>query len=359
MNDSNVLEAKRVLDKLISKQRVALYKPIQVAEILYRVRRNELSINDVRHNLEVYRNPSKRWRDSVTRLLIDQVSTSSQRYQDNLFDPNAVPPKTLTALAEENNRHRGVVERYIYLRFRERQRRILRLAELLNEATVDDFHLDAFLAEFVMEKSIKRSIDKAYEIVVYALFSTLVKHLRIRVVLSADPSQTDLLQTFEEFAHLVLGIDAQNPSVSLDARLYRAGTTNAADRGLDMWANFGPVVQVKHLTLTDRLVDDICGEIAADRIVIVCKDGEREIIERLLQQLGHRVQAIIIQSQLIHWYEEALHGRFAGRLGNDLLINLRQEFRNEFPYNTTFEPFYRKRGYNCVPECSSPFWRSD
>jgi hypothetical protein len=359
MNNSDVLEAKQVLDRLIGKQRVALYKPIQVAEILQRVRCSELSIDDVRHNLEAYRNPSKRWRDSVTRLLIDQVSTSSQKYQDNLFEQNAMPPETLAVLAEENNKCQGVVERYIYQHFRERQRRILHLAELLNQATVEQFDLDAFLAEFVREKGIKRSIDKAYEIVVYALFNTLVKHLRVKVTLAADSSRIDLMRAFEEFTRLVLGIDYHTPSVSLDARLYRAGATNAADRGLDMWTNFGPVIQVKHLTLTDELAEDICDEVAADRIVIVCKDGEREAIEHVLQQLGHRVQAIIVQSQLVRWYKQALRGEFANRLGNDLLSNLRQEFQNEFPYSVTFKSFYGERGYDSVPESSTPFWRGD
>lgn len=263
MDHIKVLEAKKTLDKLLGKQRVALYKPIQIAEILYRVRRGKLSIND------------------------------------------------------------------------------------------------AFLVQFVRDKKIKRSIDKAYEIVVYALFNTLVKHLRAKITLSTDPSQIDLPRAFEEFAHLVLGIDAQTPSISIEARLYRAGATNAADRGLDMWANFGPVIQVKHITLTDELAEDICDEVAADRIVIVCKDSERRTIEYVLQQLGHRVQAIIVQSQLVHWYEQALHGEFGNRLGEDLLNNLRQEFRIEFPYSTTFESFYREREYDRVPKSLSQFWQSD
>jgi type II restriction enzyme len=141
--------------------------------------------------------------------------------------------------------------------------------------------------------------------------------------------------------------------------LYRAGATNAADRGLDMWANFGPVVQVKHLTLTDELAEDICEEVAADRIVIVCKDSERETIERVCQQLGQRIQGVIVQSQLVQWYEQALRGDFASRLGDDLLNSLRQEFRNEFPYSTTFEAFYKERGYDRVPQSSSPFWCGD
>jgi len=357
MSKATLTAAKEALDKIIRISRVHLYKPIQVAEILHRVRCGELTVNDVRRNLEAYRNPSKRWRDSVTRLLIDQVSTSSQKYQDNLFEENAMPPETLAVLAQANSD--GVVERYIYQQFRERQRRILRLAERLKDATVDSFDLNAFISEFVCDRGIKRSIDKAYEVVVYGLFNTLVKHLQVKVTLAADLAQVDLLRAFEDFARLVLGIDSQNPTVTLDARLYRAGATNAADRGLDMWANFGPVVQVKHLTLTDELAEDICEEVAADRIVIVCKDSERETIERVCQQLGQRIQGVIVQSQLVQWYEQALRGDFASRLGDDLLNSLRQEFRNEFPYSTTFEAFYKERGYDRVPQSSSPFWCGD
>ena len=93
-------QAKVKLDTLISKQRVHLYKPIQVAEILYHTRQGELTVAQVRDDLEAYRNPSKRWRDSVTRLLLDQVSTSSQKYQDNIFEQNAMPSEILALLVE-------------------------------------------------------------------------------------------------------------------------------------------------------------------------------------------------------------------------------------------------------------------
>jgi len=47
-----LIDAKEKLDSLIRKQRVALYKPIQIAEILYQVRVGELSVDDIRQNLE-------------------------------------------------------------------------------------------------------------------------------------------------------------------------------------------------------------------------------------------------------------------------------------------------------------------
>ena len=60
MEQNRVTEAKQALDKLISKQRVHLYKPIQIAEILYHVRREELKIEQIESDLEAYRNHSKR-----------------------------------------------------------------------------------------------------------------------------------------------------------------------------------------------------------------------------------------------------------------------------------------------------------
>jgi len=65
MTSQELLNAKRSLDNLISKQRVAFYKPIQIAEILYRARIGELKTN-IHADLESYRNPSKKWRDADT-----------------------------------------------------------------------------------------------------------------------------------------------------------------------------------------------------------------------------------------------------------------------------------------------------
>ncbi|MGI0079592.1 MAG: HaeII family restriction endonuclease, partial [Nitrososphaerales archaeon] len=213
--------SKKTLDILIQKQRVALYKPIQIAEILYHVRtQKELTLENLKRNLESYRNISKKWRDSVTLRLVGHFSTSSQKYQDNLFEANAIPPEVLFTLAEENEKYKGIVERYIYQQFRDRQKRVLSLAKLLDNASAANFKLKSFLNEFVTERGIRRSIDKAYEIIVYALFDTLVKHLKVQVRLSADNSNVQLIQESEEFAKAVLGIDSKTPSLTIDAKLY-------------------------------------------------------------------------------------------------------------------------------------------
>ncbi|MDE7290406.1 MAG: HaeII family restriction endonuclease, partial [Treponemataceae bacterium] len=83
-------EAKNALDKVIEKSRVHLYKPIQIAEILYRARTDKsLDLLD----LEQYRTKSKKWRDDMSMPLLGRICTSSAKFQDNLFDENAIPPR--------------------------------------------------------------------------------------------------------------------------------------------------------------------------------------------------------------------------------------------------------------------------
>jgi type II restriction enzyme len=356
-----MLEAKERLDRFINKQRVAMYKPIQVAEILYRVRQGELSIDDL-DDVERYRNLSKRWRDVVTKQLIGQVSTSSQKFQDNLFEDNAIPPKFLKDLAYINNIFDGVIERYIYQKFWQKQKVVLNIWQYIEQTDIRNFDLREFLDRFRNEPGIRRSIDKAYEIVVYALFNALLCELRIQVRVEADPERQGLLKEFEDFTRLLLGIDTANPVRLMDARVFRTGVANAADRGLDMWANFGPAVQVKHLSLTEELAEDMTEDIRADEIVIVCKDAEEDTIKRILQQLGHRVRGIIKESQLVHWYERALRPELSENLGTTLIESLKREFQSEFPFSSTFEQFYREeRKYDRIsrPKQECPFWEPD
>ena len=105
---------KDAIDKVMRKSRVHWYKPIQIAEILFHHRTEKgWDLND----LESYRNLSKRWRDEVSIQLVGRKSTSSQKYQDNIFDKNAMPPRLLHQCASINKNGRGLVEAYIYKSF--------------------------------------------------------------------------------------------------------------------------------------------------------------------------------------------------------------------------------------------------
>lgn len=350
----NKSDSKKAIDSLIKKARVHLYKPIQIAEILHRDR----VIGDIDLlDLETYRTKSKKWRDVICIPFLGRTSTSSAKYQDDLFNKNAIPPKVLYQLGVENKNGNGAVEAYIYEQFR---KRLFQMSNALDYARLNNrqsFNLTEFLNLFWKEAGLKRSIDKIYEIVVYSLFTVLVEELDVSVEVKLNPSKIQILSEFEDFAKKVINIDTENTTYKSKANVNRVGVTNAADRGLDMWANFGPAIQIKHLSLDVKLAKDIVSTVTSDRIVIVCKDSEQNVIRTLLQQIGwqSRIQSIIVESELIEWYEKALRGIYAHKIGNRLLQVISEEIVQEFPTsdNTEFIKFWNERGYNSI---SSTFW---
>ena len=219
------------------------------------------------------------------------------------------------------------------------------------------YFLTDFLNLFWNEPGLKRSIDKIYEIIVYSLFAVLVEELSVSIEISLDLTKKDLLIEFEDFAKKVICIDIENPTFKTPARLYRVGVTNAADRGLDIWANFGPAIQIKHLTLDEELAEDIVDTVQADRIVIVCKNTEKKIITSLLNQIGwkSRIQSIITENDLISWYERALKGSYSNKMGDKLLNILAKEIKIEFPSSieSDLSKFFQDRAYS---ELSDSLW---
>lgn len=109
-----IMEAKDALDNVMRLGRVHWYKPIQIAEILYKHRMGEIS--DLR-NLSEYRTKSKHWRDAVSQTLVGRKSTSSAKYQDDIFSDTAMPPRLIHELGKANSAGKGIVEAYIYSRF--------------------------------------------------------------------------------------------------------------------------------------------------------------------------------------------------------------------------------------------------
>ena len=343
----NIKEAKQSLDKVIDKARVHLYKPIQIAEILYRDRvEKDIKLSD----LSTYRIASKKWRDIICLRFLGRTSTSSARYQDDIFNDNAIPPKVLAVLGQENRNKDGVVEAYIYKKFLQRFSQMSIGLDYCLTHNKNSFNLEKFLLLFWNEPGLRRSIDKIYEIVVFSLFSALVEALEVSIEISISPVKINLLKEFEDFAKKVIQLSEQQTKVKLNAQINRVGVTNAADRGLDMWANFGLAIQIKHLSLTEELAENIVSSVSSDRIVIICKDTEQKVIVSLLNQIGWkaRIQSIITEKDLLVWYEKALRGKFSENIGDNILAILREEIKVEFPTTDSdeFLRFFSKRGYN-------------
>ncbi len=342
----NIKGAKQSLDKVIDKARIHLYKPIQIAEILHRDRtEKDINLSD----LSTYRTISKKWRDIISIKFLGRTSTSSARYQDDIFNDNAIPPKVLAELGKENRRKNGIVEAYIYQKFAQRFSQMSTGLDYCLTHDKTNFNLSEFLAMFWNEPGLRRSIDKIYEIVVYSLFSALVEALELSVEVSLNPAKSDILKDFEDFASRVIQLSTKQTSIKLKARINRVGVTNAADRGLDMWANFGLAIQIKHLSLTEELAENIVSSVSADRIVIVCKDTEQKIIVSVLNQIGwkSKIQSIVTETDLLTWYERALRGKFSNSIGDKVLKKLTDEIQIEFPAtdNAEFMKFFKQRGY--------------
>lgn len=346
-------EAKAALDKVIRKSRVHLYKPIQIAEILYHARvTKDVNLLD----LESYRSQSKKWRDDICLVLLGRVCTSSAKFQDDLFNDTAIPPALLNELGNENNRTNGAVEAYIYRSFVNKHNQLATALGYCSTASTDTFSVKQFIDSFWDEPGLKRSLDKIYEIIVYALFSTLVEALNMQVEVSVDSTTFELLREFEDFTKKVMCVDFSNPSYIQEAKVYRVGVTNAADRGLDMYSNWGPAIQIKHLSLDIELAESIVTNVSSDRIVIVCKDAERDVIISLLTQIGWRshIQSIVTENNLVDWYEKALRGEYAAIIGDKLLQRLRESIIEEFPSTEKIPDVLRNRCYGNTT--LDPFW---
>lgn len=345
----SITNAKQALDLLIEKARVHLYKPIQIAEVLHRDRvMKDIDINV----LDTYRKQSKKWRDVVSLDLVGNISTSSAKFQDDLFNSTAIPVNILNELAIYNKNTNGSVEAYIYRHLEFRNIQMYNALNYCISSTKEVFDLEIFLDMFWQQKGLKRSLDKIYEIIVYSLFDLLVNEMNIQIEVSFDASKQDILAKFTEFSKKVIGIDSNNPNMKSLAKIHRAGVANAADRGIDMWSNFGPAIQVKHLTLKEELAEDIVSSLSADRIVIVCKDAEQKVILSLLSQIGwkSKIQSIVVESELVEWYNEALRGDFSDILGDKLISSISDEIKLEFPSVINIVPFMKQRKYDTITD---------
>ncbi len=347
--------AKKALDNVIKKSRVHMYKPIQVAEILYRDRIYK-DINLL--SLEDYRTKSKKWRDEISVELLGRVSTSSARFQDDIFNDNAIPPTVLNVLGIENRRTKGAVEAYIYSHFDNRHEQLSNALTYWLDANPDSFDVKKFIDSFWNEPGLKRSLDKIYEIIVYALFSTLVDAMNLEVEVTVKEDAYPLLKEFEDFARKVMRLDSTTPQHIQEAKIYRVGVTNAADGGLDMYSNWGPAIQIKHLSLGLSLAENIVNSVSSDKVVIVCKDAERDVILSLLSQIGWKshIQGIITENDLINWYEKALRGNYSSQLGKQLLYCLASEISEEFPSVDKIPETIKERHYELI---SDSFWSNN
>ncbi len=333
------------LKNIIDKSRIHFYKPIQIAEILHRYRVGNL--NSLKKHEEI-RKDSKKWRDLITLRFINSKCSSSAKFQDDLFSKTAVPFDVLERLGDFNNTNNGILEAYVYERFLQKHSQ---LKNALQVSKDKNFNVKEFVNSFTEESGLKRSTDKIYEIIIFALFETLVTFFEVQQKVYVVNHQSELLEEFAEFVNLVLGLNAENDfQIVGSAHFFRAGITNAADRGIDLYANSGHVVQVKHVDLDSNVLSGIGNSVSSNKIIIICKSYQKDTIVKLLSQIGFgdRIHSIITFNQIYEWYESAFNGNYSKELSTKILNTIQEQIILEFPIieNNDFDSFFIERGYD-------------
>jgi len=319
------------LKSVIDKSRVHFYKPIQVAEILHRFRtsRNMVDFSNFDHVRKV----SKSWRDEVSLRLVGNKSTSSAKYQDDLF--RAVTVQNLQKLCIEHNQN-GAVEEYIYSEMKKKWDVLLSILNYCIDATPESFSLIEMEQMFDAESGLKRSIDKMFEIAAYTILSYYIDLSRAKMIVKTEP----VIPLPSMITDMLNPGSVRTPSIS------RVGVANAADRGLDMVTNFGPVIQVKHLPLSYDLVVEVCSGLPMSEVFLVVNSDSVEARHRLELNPPNNLVGIVSTEGLDNMYSSVLDNP---NLKSERKIRLLEDLADgmilEFPHLGEFDRFVSERGY--------------
>jgi type II restriction enzyme len=335
---ADYVEAMEALDSVISKGRSHMYKPIQIAEILYHARTVGIDFSDT----ENYRLSSLQWRDDVSQLLVGATSGSTSRYQDDLFGKGA-PPDVLQTLSQINIDTDGGVEQHIYTRLATTWAELKQAREYIRRTEPDQFSPQTFMDQFIGQASkLSKSTDKALECLTYGFVKQVIASAHLTYTLSLDTTR-ELAPEVAEFTQRAFGLSKDNPEKSGPIRVSRVGVTNAADAGIDIQTNVGLSLQVKHDRITPSTLSKMLEKAVYDRVVIVCKEYSDAVAEAVADE-DHPVQSIITLSEIDSWYRSL-------RIDNPLIVGAivdltTVEFEKEFPHVTTMKGFAADRGYD-------------
>jgi len=336
----NINEAKQKLDHVISISRVEMYKPIQVAEVLVNARISK-GVNLSR--VETYRTQSRHWRDAVTLELFNKRSTSSARFQDDLWNESAVPPAAMTALGLANSTSK-IVEAYIYHFVADKNKDIAAARTNLSELRTAD-ELEEVLEAFASSE-LTSSADRLFEILASAVFKCELNQSGYTIQVDRSP-RSNLATSVDSLVDLV-------SSEPMPLQVGRLGHTNAADGGLDIWTNFGVVVSVKRRTLTTSLLEQILQDTTIGALHIVCLDVEPQANSTLrkLKSQGREI-SVTLTADLLNSVQRLLA---APETRTAFIGDLIQSFDKEFPMAQTLSHFLETRGYPAVT--LSGIWRT-
>jgi hypothetical protein len=319
------------LDRVIALSRVEMYKPIQIAEILREYTKNK-SFSPA--SLETYRSLSRDLRNKVTLELIGKVSTSSMRYQDDVWNPSALPPAAVTTLANFNCHHE--VDEYIYQHVYAKSLQMIEIRKILDGIKSSEDVRSIF--RLFDTPGLRSSADRLFEVFALAVLQTQIEKSNFTFILSGD-SKTIAGLTGKKLISLAEGEGNQ-------LKLAKMGHTNAADAGLDIWTNFGVVVSVKNYFLSLDLFQSVLDDTPVGLLVIIC-ESTNSLVERELEKVAHEREVVLITSEeLLNDVEILLRDSV---LSNVFIGKLKSFYDKEFPLALTLETFMKKRKYKIAP----------
>lgn len=325
MNKEQALDK---LDLVISKSRVEMYKPIQVAEVLHAANR-DLSID--LSDLETYRTRSKQLRDNVTKELFGKVSTSSAKFQDDIWAETAVPPTAMEVLGNLNSES-GLVEEYIYQSVWAKNSFLIKIRESIHSINnIDDIRK---LFEAFNSDGMRSSEDRLFEIFCVAVLQSdaTTSEAYVKVMESLNSNSES---SVERIIENLLGKDKP-------LQFSRIGHTNAADAGIDIWSNFGVIVSVKNYLLDGSLAKKVIEDTPVGELVIACDSYSEEGINEIKSNSQNRSITVVTKSDLMKDAERLLLNLKAAE---EFLRVFLSNYDHEFPRTTTLEDFMNKRGY--------------
>jgi HaeII restriction endonuclease len=317
------------LDAVVSKSKVEMYKPIQVAEVLHAAR-NDSSIK--LDELETYRTRSKKFRDQVTRELFGKVSTSSAKFQDDIWSEDELPPPAMQILGNINATT-GKVEEYIYQNVWRKNSFLIEIRNYL-QAIEDSDDLVSIFEAFEAD-GMRSSGDRFFETFCVAVLQCDVSSSGAYIKI-LEQTRSNNLSTVEK---IIDAIKAGEPKLQFS----RIGHTNAADAGLDIWSNFGVIVSVKNYLLDADLAIKVLEDTPVGELIIACDNYTNEALEEIKKMTPNRSVTIVTKAELLNDAKRLLSDAASAKQFVQILLS---NFDHEFPMALTLESFMKNRGYS-------------
>lgn len=335
------------LQRLIDKARSQFFKPILVAETLRLHRMDGLAITDRR----LFKGPAVKALKAVALELFGRPVDLNYGYIDGAYEDGKLNPEALQQLARANKS--GEIERHIYAEMERRWGSYRDFTSKWERTAPAAFRVSEFIRDYEALVRLGNALGKLYEIVVYSLFRGVVEAAEGKIEFSLSEGKRDLLEALPDFCGIFFDLNPGEFSVTREATIYRAGRAHASDSGIDMWANFGPVIQVKHRAgFTAEHAARVVRTVRCDRLIIICKTQERRQVEEFAELLdAHGYVRILEEDRVVEWYDALFSPRFVGDAGARIHAILLRELDDEFPIPSRdrMQKFFEQRGYGPLP----------